>query len=190
MPPFFLFTFRSCALCPCSFPICHSLIFALGVITLTLTCFVSSSFWSFCARRWVVRPLFVRIFGPCSFAPPGLFVRFCLWAAFSLPLLPGLSCSSFPSGVVPGLSGRRLVQDFQRHPHLPLLFVCCAVLLLLLFPFITSLQKVSQCGTSGRRLVRGITPLVPQHPSHPALSLAVDWFRGCCLPILIHGTSY
>ena len=47
-----------------------------------------------------------------------------------------------------------------------------------------------QCGTSGRRLVRGITPLVPHYPSNSALSLAADWSRGWCVVILIHGTPY
>jgi hypothetical protein len=138
VPPFFLFTFRSCALGPCSFPICHSLIFALGVITLTLTCFVSSSFWSFCARRWVVRPLFVRIFGPCSFAPP-----VCFGSVFGLPFLSPFSLassgSSFPSGVVPGLSGRRLVQDFQHRPHFPPLFGLLRCFPSAPFPFVTPL---------------------------------------------------
>ena len=120
MPPFFLFTFRSCALCPCSFPICHSLIFALGVITLTLTCFVPSSFWSFCARRWVVRPLFSVSLAPAPLPPV------CFGSVFGLPFLFPFSLaspgSSFSSGVVPGLSGRRLVQDFQHRPHFPPLF--------------------------------------------------------------------
>ena len=63
-------------------------------------------------------PPFFPYLWPLLLCPPCLF-RFCLWAALSLPLLLASSGSSFPSGVVPGLSGRRLVQDFQRHPHLP-----------------------------------------------------------------------
>ena len=122
MPPFFLFTFRSCALCPCSFPICHSLIFAVGVITLALTCFVSSLFWSSCARWWVVRPLF-----PVSLAPAPLPPLFVSVLPFGLLFLSPFSLaspgSSFPSGVVPGLSSRRLVQDFQHRPHFPLSLV-------------------------------------------------------------------
>ena len=84
-------------------------------------------------------PPFCPYLWPCSFAPPGLFVRFCLWAAFSLPLLPGLSCSSFPSGVVPGLSGRKLVQDFQHRPHFPPLFCLLRCLPSAPFPFVTPL---------------------------------------------------
>ena len=95
MPPFFLFTFRSCALCPCSFPICHSLIFALGVITLTLTCFVPSSFWSFCARRWVVRPLFSVSLAPAPLPP--LFVSvLSLGCLFSPPSPWPLLALRFP----------------------------------------------------------------------------------------------
>ena len=81
---------------------------------------------------------FFRIFGPCSFAPP-----VCFGSVFGLPFLSPFSLaspgSSFPSGVVPGLSGRRLVQDFQHRPHFPPLFDCCAVFLLPPFPFVTPL---------------------------------------------------
>ena len=81
---------------------------------------------------------FFRIFGPCSFAPPFLF-----GSVFGLPVLSPFSLaspgSSFPSGVVPGLSGRRLVQDFQHRPHFPLSLVCCAVFLVPPFPFVTPL---------------------------------------------------
>ena len=72
MPPFLLFTFLSCALCPCSFLSCHPLIFALGVIPLTLTWFVLSLFRSFCARRWVVRPPLPYLW-PLLLCPPVCF---------------------------------------------------------------------------------------------------------------------
>ena len=153
MPPFFLFTFRSCALGPCSFPICHSLIFALGVITLTLTCFVSSSFWSFCARRWVVRPLFCSV----SLAPaplPPLFVSVlslgCLFSPPSpWPLLalrfPRVLCLVFLAVDWSRISSTALTS--------PLSLVCCAVFLLPPFP--------------------SVTPLLNKCPS--VVLLAADW---------------
>ena len=92
-----------------------------------------------------------RVFGPCSFASP-----VCFGSVFVLPFLSPFSLaspgSSFPSGVVPGLSGRRLVQDFQRRPHLPLLFLLrCSPTAP--FPF--------------------VTPLLNKCPS--VVLLAVDW---------------
>ena len=120
-----------------------------------------------------------RVFGSCSFASPVVSVLslISLFSPFFLPS-PG---SLFPSGVVPGLSGRKLVQDFQRHLHIPSLFVCCAVLLLLLFPLITSLQKVSQCGTSGRRLVRLSLHWFPQ-PFQSGTVSGRRLVQSCCFP--------
>ena len=95
-----------------------------------------------------------RVFGPCSFASP-----VCFGSVFVLPFLSPFSLpspgSSFPSGVVPGLSGRRLVQDFQRRPHFfwLCLFSFCS-------PLFTSLQKVF-LWHSGRRLVRRILRWFP-----------------------------
>ena len=150
MPPFLLFTFLSCALCPCSFLSCHPLIFALGVIPLTLTWFVVSLFRSFCARRWVVRPPLPYLW-PLLLCPPCLF-RFFFGLPLPSPFSLASSGSSFPSGVVPGLSGRRLVQDFQRHPHLP--------------PF-----TLLRCSPSAP--FPFVTPLLNKCPS--VVLLAADW---------------
>ena len=115
--------------------------------------------------------------------------RFCLFSALSPPLSPcSLSLSYVTLGCCAWSFWPQTGPDFQRHPHFPLSF------LPLPFPgeaiSIFVIQRVFQCGTSGRRLVRGITPLVPHYPSNPALSLAADWSRGCCVAILIHGTPY
>ena len=180
MPPFLLFTFLSCALCPCSFLSCHPLIFALGVIPLTLTWFVLSLFRSFCARRWVVRPPLPYLW-PLLLCPPCLF-RFFFGLPLPSPFSLASSGSSFPSGVVPGLSGRRLVQDFQHRPYFPpslwfaVLFSYFPLSLSVL-PYLTSVPvwyfwpqtgqgyhsagspQSFQPGTvSGRRLVQGLLP--------------------------------
>ena len=70
------------------------------------------------------------------------------------------------SGLVPGLSGRRLVQDFQHHPllHFPL-FACSfgsAFTIWVHHYKISFPPQRLQCDISGRRLVRGITSLAPQ----------------------------
>ena len=44
--------------------------------------------------------------------------------------------------------------------------------------FVLPPLQILQCGTSGRRLVRGITTLAPPTNTICALSLAVDWSRG------------
>ena len=74
---------------------CHSLIFALGVITLTLTYFVPSLFWSFCARQWVVRPPFCFSLAPAPLPP--LFVSvLSLGCPFSPPSPWPLLALRFP----------------------------------------------------------------------------------------------
>ena len=88
------------------------------------------------------------LFFPCLW-PLLLCFSCCFGSVFVLPFLSPFSLpspgSSFPSGVVPGLSGRRLVQDFQRHPHLPpfsfaALFSFCSPSLSLLL-CLTSVNK-------------------------------------------------
>ena len=162
---------------------------ALGVIPLTLT-WLSFLFSGLSAHvgGWCV-PLY-RIFGPCSFAPPVCFGS-SLGCLFPPPFSLASSGSSFPSGVVPGLSGRRLVQDFQHRPYFPpslwfaVLFSYFPLSLSVL-PYLTSVPVWYFWPQTGQ----GYHSAGPPNPFNPALSLAVDWFRGCCLPILFHGASY
>ena len=129
----------------------------LGVPLLTSPWAVFARFLSIWERWWVLRPplLFLLPRFPCP-----SFVMFSRLVASSLPLLLCLFGFLLSSGSVPGLSGRRLVQVSSTPPLSPprlgsafsSWFPCSPLPL----P-----QQVFQCGTSGRRLVRGITPLVP-----------------------------
>ena len=177
------------SLCPlpfwsCSTPLCLRL-FTEGVTTLPPP-FIDLSFFSL---------LFACVLGasvlPCHWPLllrfPCLFL-FCLFSALSLPFSPcSLSVLRYPRVLCLVF----LAADWSGLPAPPSLppFLSSASLPwrgLLIFRHST----LFQCGTSGRRLVRGITPLVPHYPSNSALSLAADWSRGCCIVILIHGTPY
>ena len=142
-------------------------------ISLSLVCFCVGA--SVLPCLW---PLLLRF--SCLF-------RFCLFSALSLLSLLLSLCLTLPR-VLCLVFLAADSSGFPAPPSLPLSF------LLLPFPgeaiSIFVIQRVFQCGTSGRRLVRGITPLVPHYPSNPALSLAADWSRDCCVAILIHGTPY
>ena len=139
MPPFFLFTFRSCALCPCSFPF----------LSFADLCFRRDHFNSdlFCPFFVLVflrtsvggaSPFLFRIFGPCSSAPP-----VCFGSVFGLPFLspspwpllalrfPRVLCLVFLAVDWSRISSTALTS--------PLSLVCCAVFLLPPFPFVTPL---------------------------------------------------
>ena len=111
-------------------------------------------------------------------------------ACFLLSLSPFLSllslCLTLPLGVVPGLSGRRLVRiSSATLTSLFLLFRLPS----LARPSHFSSFKLFQGGTSGRRLVR---------VSLRCFSLSFQLstvsgrrlVQGCCVVILIHGTPY
>ena len=84
-------------------------------------------------------PPFCPYLWPLLLCPP----CFYFGSVFGLPFLSPFSLasfgSSFPSGVVPGLSGRRLVQDFQHRPHFPPLFGLLRCFPSAPFPFVTPL---------------------------------------------------
>ena len=91
---------------PLPFPIRQ--IFTKGVTTLSPP-FIDLSFSLSCVLLCWVRLSF-RVFGLCSFASLACFVSACFLLSLSLSP-PALSlCLTLPSGVVPGLSGRRLVR--------------------------------------------------------------------------------
>ena len=139
MPPFFLFTFRSCALCPCSFPF----------LSFADLCFRRDHFNSdlFCPFFVLVflrtsvggaSPFLFRIFGPCSSAP--LFVSvLSLGCPFSPPSPWPLLALRFPRVLCLVF----LAVDWSRISSTaltsPLSLVCCAVFLLPPFPFVTPL---------------------------------------------------
>ena len=123
---------------------------------------------------WVVRPP-----SPSSpFSGPSPSPVVSLWLICFAVFL-GLVVSSLPAypvrslsfgfvvlsslGSVPGLSGRRLVQDFQ-HPPSPPHLVWIGSFHLDRLSLCDISPKILQCGTSDRRLVRGITTLAP--PTH------------------------
>ena len=138
MPPFFLFTFRSCALCPCSFPF----------LSFADLCFRRDHFNSdlFCPFFVLVflrtsvggASPFLFLFGPCSSAP--LFVSvLSLGCPFSPPSPWPLLALRFPRVLCLVF----LAVDWSRVSSTaltsPLSLVCCAVFLLPPFPFVTPL---------------------------------------------------
>ena len=164
--------------CPCSFSSFVSPCLALGLC------------WAF------VLPPFPSLSVPL---PPGAFFD-CLFASgvFGPPCFASCTCILgfflvvcfswlfVPLGLVPGLSGRRLVQDFQHRPFPPLF------LFVLLARHLPSRSVIFVCyiprkdsSTSGRRLVRGITSLDPPNNTISAMSLAVDWSRGFASQLLL-----
>ena len=169
----------------CSTPLCLRLL-TEGVTTLPPP-FIDLSFFSLsCLLVCWVRLSF-RVIGLCSFVSLAFFCSACFLLSLSLSLLalssvlryPWVLCLVFLAADWSG---------FPAPPSLPPFFSSASLPWrgLLIFRHST----LFQCGTSGRRLVRGVTPLVPHYPSNSALSLAADWSRGCCVVILIHGTPY
>ena len=126
-----------------------------------------------------------RVIGLCSFVllPFSVLPVLCSLSPF-LSLLS--LCLTLPSGVVPGLSGRRLVRISSA--------TLTSLFLLFRLPSLArashfSSFKLFQGGTSGRRLVR---------VSLRCFSLSFQLstvsgrrlVQGCCVVILIHGTPY
>ena len=70
----------------------------------------------------------------------------------------------------------------------PLFLACCTALIPPPFPLGTPLPH--KCPSSGRRRVRGITPLVPQNPFSPGTVSGRRLVQGLLPSNTVHGTSY